>query len=162
MKKIVSVFALLLSLCLSVIVLAACDRDDTDYTTVIPEGSFTVLSPTADAVDVPTSPTITWTAEPNATAYHVEIVHGETVVAETAVSDLQATLTGLTHATRYTLRITAIDAGGETLSRLPARRSDLPPLPRTTPTRPTTRRRARCTTSRATLPRKPRPNFRCT
>ena len=87
-----------------------------DYTTVIPEGSFDILSPTANATSVSTTPAIEWSAEPNATSYHVEIATDETytnVVRETTTMALSWTVSNaLEHSQLYRLRITALKEDG--------------------------------------------------
>lgn len=117
MKRNTKFAALILAVLAAVSLLAACSGHDTDYTKVIPEGSFTILSPASGQTDVPASPVIRWTAEPNATVYHLEIFEGDRLVTEYRETGTEKTVAGaLKHATAYSLRITAVKTAEETVA----------------------------------------------
>lgn len=121
MKRLFATLAASLMLVTCVVTAVACEGGNStgsgvDYTTVIPEGSFDILSPTANATSVSTTPAIEWSAEPNATSYHVEIATDETytnVVRETTTMALSWTVSNaLEHSQLYRLRITALKEDG--------------------------------------------------
>lgn len=78
----------------------------------IPEGSFTIVSPSDGDTDVQIYPTIGWTVEANADLYLVEIASDaafENTVAEETAEGLSYTLSDpLDHAAKYYLRVIAL------------------------------------------------------
>lgn len=80
------------------------------------EGAMKILTPADGAEDVSTCPEITWSAEANATGYHVEIATDggyDNVVRETVTAGLSYTVgNALAHATQYRLRVTALKEEG--------------------------------------------------
>lgn len=73
---------------------------------------FGIVTPSADAENVSTCPVISWTAEPNATLYHMEIATDgayKNVVREGTTAGLSYTVgNALSHATQYYLRVNAL------------------------------------------------------
>ncbi len=74
-----------------------------------------ILTPANGAENVSTCPEISWSAEENATGYHVEIASDggyENVVREATTAELSYTVgNALAHATQYHLRVTAFKEG---------------------------------------------------
>ena len=76
------------------------------------DDGFGIVAPSANAENVSTCPEITWTAEPDATLYHMGIATDgayENVVSEGTTAELTYTVgNALAHATQYYLRVNAL------------------------------------------------------
>ena len=116
-KFLMTLVTAIFAVCVALSFAACGENDKPDDDTTVPEGTFTITTPADNAMDVSTTPVISWTAEKNATRYLVEIADnekGENPAYTKETDGTSVTVANpLEHSKKYYLTVTAMKTDGD-------------------------------------------------